>query len=83
MAHHINPIREFPMFLSIASNARRDMLKVALHQFIESNSRADTVLMTEEAVRRLRELDSEAKHMLRQISATETLMLNQPHTHDA
>ena len=69
------------MFLSIASNSRRDMLKMALHQFIETTQRdADPdSCVTYDEMQRASIMVAEAKHMLRQIAATETLMLHQPH----
>lgn len=77
------------MFLGIESNTRRDMLKMALNNFIEHAHKANDYYESDAVKNRAAELVAEAQHVLRVIAATENLVLNQhptylgvPTTHD-
>lgn len=58
------------MFLSILRNSRRDMLRIALTQFLEGIKPEG---LSAEAAERYAVLQSEARSVLREISASETL----------
>jgi hypothetical protein len=67
-----------PMFIGISSNVRRATLKMALNQFLEIQPQMP---MGQSAEKAYAELCAEARRLLREISASENLMVHRPPTH--
>lgn len=68
------------MFIGISSNSRRALLKMALNQFLEIPPQMP---MGQTAEKAYAELCEEARRLLREITASETLMLRRPPTHSS
>lgn len=67
------------MFLSLFSQARRDTLKTALHQFLETQPQMP---MGRSAEAQYAEMCDVARRMLREIAATENLAAANIQTND-
>lgn len=70
------------MFIGINSQLRRDMLRAALHEFIDDNaSKVINLTHVTPELERLGVMLQDARKLLREIAASENL-LRQPATHE-